>query len=180
MDFDPDDHDSQPIVASKASRRRLQALSARRFWCFAGTGIGWLASGIIFNTDKVEAAKPIKTSNEISRTFKVVVREISAQSLANTIILQARSEADKVVTVAAETGGTISQLPVEKGAFVQKGQIICRIDVGAREANLAQARAQRDARKIEFTAAKNWSSKGICQKAKWQRRRPDMMPPLQM
>ena len=151
MDFDPDDHDSQPIVASKP-RRRLFSPVGTAILVFLAL-IGWLASGILFNSDKVEAAKPIKTSSELNRAFRVVVREISAQTFPNTIILQARSEADKVVTVAAETGGTISQLPVEKGAFVQKGQIICRIDVGAREANLAQARAQRDARKIEFTAA---------------------------
>ena len=163
MDFDPDDHDSQPIVASKP-RRRLFSPVGTAILVFLAL-IGWLASGILFNTDKVEAAKPIKTSSELNRAFKVVVREISAQTFPNTIILQARSEADKVVTVAAETGGTISQLPVEKGAFVQKGQIICRIDVGAREANLAQARAQRDARKIEFTAAQKLVKQGHMSKS---------------
>ena len=176
MDFDPDDHDSQPIVASKP-RRRLFSPVGTAILVFLAL-IGWLASGILFNSDKVEAAKPIKTSSELNRAFRVVVREISAQTFPNTIILQARSEADKVVTVAAETGGTISQLPVEKGAFVQKGQIICRIDVGAREANLAQARAQRDARKIEFTAAQKLVKQGHMSKSQMARRKPDMMLPL--
>ncbi|MGB0315304.1 MAG: hypothetical protein ACPGC7_07210, partial [Parvibaculales bacterium] len=109
MDFDPDNHDSQPIVSSRPRRRLFSPVGTAIIVLLALAG--WLISGIVFNSEKVEAAKPIKTSNEISRTFKVVVREINAQSVANTIILQARSEADKVVSVAAETGGTISELP---------------------------------------------------------------------
>ncbi|MGB0343695.1 MAG: hypothetical protein ACPGGG_09715, partial [Parvibaculales bacterium] len=91
MDFDPDNHDSQPIVSSRPRRRLFSPVGTAIIVLLALAG--WLISGIIFNSEKVEAAKPIKTSNEISRTFKVVVREINAQSVANTIILQARSEA---------------------------------------------------------------------------------------
>jgi multidrug efflux system membrane fusion protein len=127
--------------------------------------IAWLGSGLLFNSNKVEAAKPISVDGNSTRNFKVVVQEITARPYPNTIILQARSEADKLVTVASETGGTISQLPVSKGSFVQKGQIICRIDVGARAAQLAQARAQRDARKIEFNAAQKLVKQGHMSKS---------------
>jgi multidrug efflux system membrane fusion protein len=127
--------------------------------------IAWLGSGLLFNSNKVEAAKPISLDGNSARNFKVVVQEITARPYPNTIILQARSEADKLVTVASETGGTISQLPVSKGSFVQKGQIICRIDVGARAAQLAQARAQRDARKIEFNAAQKLVKQGHMSKS---------------
>lgn len=163
MEFDPDDHDTQPVVESKPRRRLISPISTAIFVFLAL--IVWLASGVLFNTETVEAAKPISTTNPAARNFKVVVQEIVARAHPNTIVLQARSEADKVVTVASETGGTISSLPVEKGAFVQKGQIICRIDVGAREAQLAQARAQRDARKLEVNAARTLVQQGHMSKS---------------
>ena len=163
MEFDPDNHDTQPVIASRRPRRLISPLGTAVFVFLAL--IAWLGSGLLFNSNKVEAAKPISLDGNSARNFKVVVQEITARPYPNTIILQARSEADKLVTVASETGGTISQLPVSKGSFVQKGQIICRIDVGARAAQLAQARAQRDARKIEFNAAQKLVKQGHMSKS---------------
>ena len=163
MEFDPDNHDTQPVIASRRPRRLISPLGTAIFVFLAL--IAWLGSGLLFNSNKVEAAKPISLDGNSARNFKVVVQEITARPYPNTIILQARSEADKLVTVASETGGTISQLPVSKGSFVQKGQIICRIDVGARAAQLAQARAQRDARKIEFNAAQKLVKQGHMSKS---------------
>jgi multidrug efflux system membrane fusion protein len=163
MEFDPDNHDTQPVVASRRPRRLISPLGTAVFVFLAL--IAWLGSGLLFNSNKVEAAKSISVDGNSTRNFKVVVQEITARAYPNTIILQARSEADKLVTVASETGGTISQLPVSKGSFVQKGQIICRIDVGARAAQLAQARAQRDARKIEFNAAQKLVKQGHMSKS---------------
>ena len=163
MEFDPDNHDTQPVIASRRPRRLISPLGTAIFVFLAL--IAWLGSGLLFNSNKVEAAKPISVDGNSTRNFKVVVQEITARPYPNTIILQARSEADKLVTVASETGGTISQLPVSKGSFVQKGQIICRIDVGARAAQLAQARAQRDARKIEFNAAQKLVKQGHMSKS---------------
>ena len=163
MEFDPDNYDTQPVIASRRPRRLISPLGTAIFVFLAL--IAWLGSGLLFNSNKVEAAKPISVDGNSTRNFKVVVQEITARPYPNTIILQARSEADKLVTVASETGGTISQLPVSKGSFVQKGQIICRIDVGARAAQLAQARAQRDARKIEFNAAQKLVKQGHMSKS---------------
>ncbi|MDG1006753.1 MAG: efflux RND transporter periplasmic adaptor subunit [Alphaproteobacteria bacterium] len=163
MEFDPDNHDTQPVIASRGPRRLISPLGTAVFVFLAL--IAWLGSGLLFNSNKVEAAKPISVDGNSARNFKVVVQEITARPYPNTIILQARSEADKLVTVASETGGTINQLPVSKGSLVQKGQIICRIDVGARAAQLAQARAQRDARKIEFNAAQKLVKQGHMSKS---------------
>ena len=163
MEFDPDNHETQTVVTSGKPRRLISPLGTSVIMFLAL--IAWLTSGILFDTQTVEAAKPISTDSSIERNFKVVVQEIAARPYPNTIILQARSEADKIVTVASETGGTISQLPIDEGAVVQKGQIICRIDVGARAAQVAQARAQRDARKIEFTAAQKLVKQGHMSKS---------------
>lgn len=165
MEFDPENHDTQDIVETPPRRRLPINRSVITAIIVFGGLIGWLLSGVLFTDDSVEAATAISAAKPQQNSFKVVVQELQAKPYPNEIVLQARSEADKVVTIAAETGGTISALPVEKGAFVQKDQIICRIDVGARQANLDQARAQRDARKIEYNAARRLNKQGHTSKS---------------
>ena len=170
MSFDPDAHQTQDILQTdglKQKRFRLPISRSVLTAIFAFLVlIGWLMSGVM--SDNAAPAVPAKalveTSNVTSR-FKVVVETLAAETHTNNIRLQARTEADKVVTVAAETNGIIAELPVEKGAFVQKGQVVCAIDVGARKAQLDQARANRDARKIEFNAAKKLLAKGHTSKS---------------
>ncbi len=165
MEFDPENHDTQEVIEAPAKRRLpINRSVVTSIIVFLGLML-WLVVGLMTNDDTVEAAVAINVAKPAQSSFSVVVQELEAKPHPNEIILQARSEADKVVTIAAETGGTISALPVEKGAFVQKDQIICSIDVGARKANLDQARAQRDARKIEYNAARKLNKQGHTSKS---------------
>lgn len=170
MSFDPDAHETQDILQTEQPKRRRFGLRVNRsiltaIFVFLLL-IGWLMSGVVSNnTGPIEAAKPIIETTAAQNRFTVVVETLSAQAHTNNIRLQARTEADKVVTIAAETNGVVAELPVEKGAFVQKGQVVCAIDVGARKAQLDQARANRDARKIEFNAAKQLQAKGHTSKS---------------
>ena len=165
MEFDPENHETQEIVEAPAKRRLPLNRSIFTAILVSVGLLVWLLTGVVSNNETVEAAIAINVAKPPQTSFKVVVHELDAKPYPNEIVLQARSEADKVVTIAAETGGTISALPVEKGAFVQKDQIICRIDVGARQANLDQARAQRDARKIEYNAARKLNKQGHTSKS---------------
>ena len=172
--FFPDDHDIQDIIENPRSRRSKPArvrrsTSARSIFVavLVSIGIGvWVASGFVANdTDTVKKALPI---NEIKRTqtpFGVTTRVVTAQNITREIFLQGRTEADKLVTLAAETNGTIAQLPTQKGAIVQKGQVICKIKTGARQAHLEEARALRDVRKIEYNAARNLIKRGHVSKS---------------
>ncbi len=166
MNFDPENHETQPITA----RRPRFALPISKsiftsILVFIGIII-WLMSGVFSqNAAPIVPATALAEAKSTNTRFKVIVKTLEAQPFTNRIRLQARTEADKVVTIAAETGGTISELPVEKGSFVQKGQIVCQIDVGARRAQLDQARAQRDARKIEFDAARKLNKQGHTSKS---------------
>ena len=170
MSFDPDAHQTQDILQTdglKQKRFRLPISRSVLTAIFAFLVlIGWLMSGVMSdNAAPVEPAKALVETSNVTSRFKVVVETLAAETHTNNIRLQARTEADKVVTVAAETNGIIAELPVEKGAFVQKGQVVCAIDVGARKAQLDQARANRDARKIEFNAAKKLLAKGHTSKS---------------
>lgn len=170
MSFDPDAHQTQDILQTDGLKQKRFRLPINRSVLTAIFAflvlIGWLMSGVMSdNAAPVVPAKALVETSNVTSRFKVVVETLAAETHTNNIRLQARTEADKVVTVAAETNGIIAELPVEKGAFVQKGQVVCAIDVGARKAQLDQARANRDARKIEFNAAKQLLAKGHTSKS---------------
>ena len=167
MEFDPNDHEHKDIIEGK--RRFCLPVSKSVLTSVAvfSVLVIWLVSGVVSdNSEPVEPARALAETSAAPDRFKVTVETLSARPFADSIRLQARTEADKLVTIAAETGGTISKLPVDKGAFVQRGQTICRIDVGARQAQLDQARAMRDARKIEYNAAPPQQA-GHTRKASW-------------
>jgi multidrug efflux system membrane fusion protein len=72
----------------------------------------------------------------------VVATHSVAQTIDSAVILRGRTEAARQVTVAAETTGLVISEPLRKGAFVNAGDVVCRLDPGTREASLAEARAR--------------------------------------
>ena len=170
------DNDSQPT--STAPKRRFSAKinkSVLTSLLVLLAMVSWLLSGVLSeNGQDREAATPIAEQTQAKNLFTVVVQPLEAKPYLNTVTIQARSEADKIVTLAAETNGVISSLPVKKGSAVQKGQNICAIDVGARAAQLEEANAMRAMRRIEFDAARRLHEKGMSRKANWQPLKPPM------
>ncbi len=72
----------------------------------------------------------------------VVALHSVAQTVDSAVILRGRTEAARQVSVAAETSGLVVSEPLRKGAFVNAGDALCRLDPGVREASLAEARAR--------------------------------------
>lgn len=72
----------------------------------------------------------------------VVALHSVAQTIDSAVVLRGRTEAARQVTVAAETNGLVMSEPLRKGAFVNEGDVMCRLDPGTREASLAEARAR--------------------------------------
>ena len=73
---------------------------------------------------------------------RVTVRRSEAQITQDAVVLRGRTEALRQVDVAAETSGRIVSEPIRAGAFVEAGQLLCRIATGTRDAALAEARAR--------------------------------------
>lgn len=82
---------------------------------------------------------PGKTDAPIVR---VVALASTAQTIESAVILRGRTEAARQVTAAAETTGQVISEPLRKGAYVEKGDMLCQLDPGTREASLAEARAR--------------------------------------
>ncbi len=72
----------------------------------------------------------------------VVAIHSQARVIDSAVILRGRTEADRLVELRAETSGLVISEPLRKGAFVAKGDLLCRLDPAARNANLAEARAR--------------------------------------
>ncbi|MEL6682751.1 MAG: efflux RND transporter periplasmic adaptor subunit [Pseudomonadota bacterium] len=114
---------------------------------------------LVFERDRVvafaqgtpETAPTVAASNDVSEpavsednatAVGVVAMHSVAQTIDSEVILRGRTEAAREVTVAAETSGLVISEPLRKGAFVNEGDVMCRLDPGTREASLAEARAR--------------------------------------
>lgn len=73
---------------------------------------------------------------------KVVVRRSEARSVDNAVVIRGRTEADRQVELRSETSGQVISDPLRKGASVAKGDVLCELDPGTREAALSEARAR--------------------------------------
>lgn len=91
---------------------------------------------------------------------QVRVATFLSQKVADGLRLQGRTEADRHVTVKAETSGTLEEILVERGATVEAGQVIARLDVDDRQAQVDSAKALRKQRVAEFDAAQKLNEKG--------------------
>ena len=105
----------------------------------------WAALGM---TPDPAVEAPIEDAATLARDIgapgavAVVAQRSGAQVIDNAVVLRGRTEADRTVTVAAETSGRIVSEPLRKGAFVEAGDALCILDPGTREASLTEARAR--------------------------------------
>jgi len=72
----------------------------------------------------------------------VVVLRSTAQTIDSAVVLRGQTEAARQVEVRAETSAIVISEPLRKGSFVEKGELLCQLDPGTREAVLAEARAR--------------------------------------
>lgn len=72
----------------------------------------------------------------------VVVMRSKASTIDGAVILRGRTEAARQVDVRAETTGQVMSEPLRAGAFVDAGDLLCRLDPGTRQDALAEARAR--------------------------------------
>ena len=85
--------------------------------------------------------------------IRVVAVHSAAREIDSAVILRGETEADREVEVRAETSGLVISEPLRRGAAVSAGQSLCRLDVGTRQAVLAEARARLSEAKARIPSA---------------------------
>lgn len=83
-----------------------------------------------------EAADTAPTS-----AVRVVALRSTAREIDSAVLLRGQTKANRQVQVLAETTSTVISEPLRKGAFVETGDVLCRLDPGPRPAQLEQAKA---------------------------------------
>lgn len=106
------------------------------------TLLGWFG----IETQAEETAAPdttiAATEAATDRKVRVVVQTLSAQSIDSAVLLRGQTEAARQVELRSETSATVVSDPLRKGARIEEGQVMCRLDEGTRRAALDQANAQ--------------------------------------
>lgn len=122
---------------------------------------GWVVSGRLGDGDQPKIGrKPPADLSAAEAVATVRVREQHAELRAAQVILRGRTEATRKVDVKAETHGRIVELAVNKGERVEKGDPLARLAAEERPARLAEAKALREQRRIEYEASRRLSQKG--------------------
>ncbi len=123
----------------------------------------WVGSGLIGNSenDQPESSAEQVEENTSDGPQEVRVRDMRAQEMSDQVEVTGRTQASRRVTLKAETNGEIIELLVEKGARVEAGQTLARIDKQDRGYRVEEARELLNQRDIQYKAAKELAEKGF-------------------
>jgi multidrug efflux system membrane fusion protein len=102
-----------------------------------------------------------RSGNGENAPVPVMVLESQAQPVVDQLLLRGRTDAIRNVSVPAETAGLVVSQPLRKGATVAEGDVLCRLNPGARPAQLLEAEARLAEAQTEATAATRLSEKGF-------------------
>ena len=109
----------------------------------AGIG-GWMFTGELIEGGQADpnaetiADRQAKLTNN---AFRVRILELQPSERTRTLSIRGRTQAESMVSVRAETGGTVETRAVEKGQMVKPGDLLCVIDKGVRQTQLDRAQA---------------------------------------
>lgn len=116
----------------------------------------WMISGVIFSPTQENT----NTAPVTSAPPKVRVQISTAQPMTNRLTLQGQTQADRTVTVKAETAGVVKNISVEKGTQVKAGSVLLKLALENREARLLEARSLLAERKTEYQAVQSLKKSG--------------------
>ena len=97
--------------------------------------------------------------NATPRSVRVEV--VTAQNMPVEVPLRGRTKARSSVSVVAQTSGTIETVAVSKGQSVKAGDLLCRLDQGARKLAVDQAQAAVDQAQTAYDSNLALVKKGV-------------------
>jgi len=113
----------------------------------------WIASGHLFPHETASSKAAVGAANaDKQKRFRVAVIDAHVEPRSRNLVLSGRTEADKKMMITARGDGTVTELKVRRGQFVNQGDVIAILSDEAREARVLQARAMLLQRKTELAA----------------------------
>jgi multidrug efflux system membrane fusion protein len=128
----------------------------------------WLVSGQ-FEQDDPEPVGTIQAAAATSAQRNAVrVRTQSAEEVMRTIVVNGETAPSRIVRLAAETDGRVEYVGARRGASLQRGDVIVRLDERDRSARLAQAKALVRQREVEYEARQQLKNESYVSEAQLQ------------
>lgn len=120
----------------------------------------WIGSGVLGRTEEPSATEA-PAAEMAQPLFKVAVVTAKAESHARGIVLSGRTEADGRASAVARTTGSIVELKVRRGTVVKEGDVIAVLSDEAREAQVAEAEALVEQRRIDLETKLQLIERGV-------------------
>lgn len=128
----------------------------------------WLFSGMLPTSESQDSfsgkgamAPENKELQGSDNLTEVRVRDLTAEWMTDDVIVTGRTRASRKVDLKAEIDSEISQILVEKGAIVKKGDILVKLEIKDRAARVREAELLLEQRQIQYNAAKELEEKGF-------------------
>lgn len=94
-------------------------------------------------------------------TVAVRVAQISEETFQARISVRGRTRADRHVPVRAEISGQVTATPVPRGERVEQGDLLCRLEVNGRDADLQEALSREEQARMEYEAELDLQERGL-------------------
>ena len=122
----------------------------------------WLLSGIVGGDDGGEDSS-IASQSEAQAEIVVRVRTSRASEQSRTLTLRGRTRTRHAVTVRAEIAGRVDSRPVDIGARVSAGDVLCQMEINDRELRVREASDAVDLATLEYEGMKTLREQGLQQ-----------------
>lgn len=120
-------------------------------------------AGFIFRDTAAEdeVTEPAQAIEPESKAISVLAMTSNEQDVTSGIVLRGQTAAFKTVQAKAETSGAVISQPLRKGTLVEKGELLCELEVGTKNAALAEAKARLAEAEANNAASAKLVKKGI-------------------
>lgn len=119
--------------------------------------LGYFVLRTLFGAGATQESETIADEQQ----FAIVATRVAPEAWQQSLLVRGRTQALRKVTVRAETSGLVVETPTQIGTQVTQGDVLCRIQVDARQAQVDQARAAIAKAKIDYNAARELNSEGF-------------------
>ena len=119
----------------------------------------WLLSGLVFPSNNT--AEEAVEASEANIASRVAWQRVVPQRKEQWVNLYGETEPNRMVALKAETSGPIIAIPKKEGDMIKAGETLVKIDLEDRRERLAQAKALREQRRIEYRAASKLKKDGF-------------------
>jgi len=126
----------------------------------------WVMSGSLGNSEDEAITTDVVVAGPAKNAVRV--RTQSAEEVMRTIVINGKTAPARIAQLSAETDGRIEYIGAERGASLERGNLIVRMDERDRAARLAQAEATVRQREVEYDARERLKSESYVSDAQLQ------------